>query len=752
MKQRNSLSLNGMVFLTGQVTFSSRAKSFASSHLDTFIVVAIFAVAGLFRLVNLLGWPRWYTDEGLYGEAGFNLYQGIIGINGYQPNPNAPLFGIISGLVSLVLGKDILNLRLVSVSFGIGCCILLFLLGREMYGRIAGVVSALFMAVSYNAVYMDRLGFNPSMFDFFLVSMLLSYTKLSKSNSRKWIFLLGISGAALLLTKIPQGVIGVLFPLVTLIAGRKYKILSKAMLLITIPSAAVYVVLSFVNNPVQYWYRLFVVQQGGSYSPKTMNAFLAGIVMAQPASQIQNQIGFYHYGLWTTFGFIATVFVILLAILRKDKRDMLLVVTFVLLIAPYLVLAGRISIWWIVLIGFLPVYAVTIGRIISEFFSKRLSRLLLVIPLGLLGLSEYSFGAQYFEVIPLVYFEISLIVFAFALVVLSLFNEDKSKLTSSFLKTRRSTFVRILPVAFVIFVIGMNLPYVIQSLNHDDSFDQQQVASWLNSHTQQGDLISVPSLFVYPIKSGVLAMEDDYVFYYNTGIPGLRVFPGIPLEIATPLYAIKYFLIDESFAGTGPQFGQFVSLIEGTWPLVYSIGNEQVYQNPATINGPIYETLFSGNAQGQWQIIGSNESTLQLVSPLPSSPIANDSAVVKITYQGPGNDVIRFRHQLNNTFSFAELPSTELYIRAWVYGDMSGRIFEIALRDSNQNWKRLQTYPVDGTFEWKGWNELQIPINSSAPQQDGFNSSAVAGFELNIYVPSNMTTPSTVLLGPVWIG
>lgn len=723
-------------------------------------VFLILSVAFIFRFVNLEGWPRWYVDESIYGEAGRNLYQGIVGIKGSDPGPGAHFFLIISGFLTILFGNQIIVIRLISVVFGSLSCVLTYFVGKQLYGSSAGLIAGLFLAISYNAVYLDRLGFNTAMFDFFVVLTLLCYLIASKMQKGGWTYALGLSGGAAIATKIPQGGFGLIFPIIMSFVEKKSRIFLRALPLI-MWGLFMYLIISLVTNFVLYWKVFLFIGQGQSLWSTDYWPMLRVFLMASPSDQLSNQEGMFHIGLWATLGFVSLIY----AASKRNRSDLVVLVAFFSILLTILVL--KVSVWWILLIGILPLYALASGQLLSDFLFKKTERLLILPFILLLGLSEWSFAnptpygfkptSAWMGFINITSPETIIRysgIFLFLLSTVALRSPEvvlklwKRKIIFSIEKTNR-----VIAVAFLVLVVGLNLQPLITSIARDDTLDQREIIQWINKEIKPGELIGTSLSLLYLIDSKIQAMDLEYIFYYNYHIAGPRYSEFRPMKIDTPLDQVKYIVFDHSFVGAAPIFLSFVQEISSLWNLVYTVGDFKVYQNPEGLNVTPLKEIFSDKVVGRWRVVdGGSLDSIKVInsSLIPDTP-TEFNKIAELTYDKSRSGVTRFRFTMSEPFNLQNISSTGYYLEMWLYGDGSALPIEGAWRDVNGLWKLLEEEAIFAEILWNGWRVFRLPYNLSAPEQEGFNINAVAGFEVNIQLKRGGNGISTLYIGPVTI-
>ena len=163
--------------------------------------IVIFVIAAVLRIYNLNLVPL-HHDEGVNGNFLVRLVRE--GFYQYDPaNYHGPTLyyfaAIIPWITKLLFGSSArdnyglttFNIRLITVLFGLGTIVLVFLLRRRL-GTIATLAAALLLAVSPGAVYLSRYFIHESLFVFFTLGIVVSVVWFY--DTRKPVYL--IPGAA----------------------------------------------------------------------------------------------------------------------------------------------------------------------------------------------------------------------------------------------------------------------------------------------------------------------------------------------------------------------------------------------------------------------------------------------------------------------------------------------------------------------------------------------------------------------------
>jgi uncharacterized protein (TIGR03663 family) len=173
-------------------------------------VIVIFLIAAGLRLYDLNLVPL-HHDEGVNGNFLVRLVRE--GYYQYDPeNYHGPTLYYFSALipwtVKLLFGSSArdtyglttVNIRLVTVIFGIATIGLVFLLRRRL-GTVATLAAGLMLAVSPGVVYLSRYFIHETLFVFFTLGIVVAGVKLYDERSLSYLILAGASAALLFATK-----------------------------------------------------------------------------------------------------------------------------------------------------------------------------------------------------------------------------------------------------------------------------------------------------------------------------------------------------------------------------------------------------------------------------------------------------------------------------------------------------------------------------------------------------------------------
>lgn len=133
---------------------------FEKKYFIAIVFIFIFCFGAFVRLYQLNENPGWYVDEGSNLELGWNLIHGQTRYFAVEWNfiPHLPFYYLLIGFFSLIFGKTILAVRLLSVVCSLATLIIIYFLGKEIHSKKAGILSAAFFVFSPWIVIDNRMG------------------------------------------------------------------------------------------------------------------------------------------------------------------------------------------------------------------------------------------------------------------------------------------------------------------------------------------------------------------------------------------------------------------------------------------------------------------------------------------------------------------------------------------------------------------------------------------------------------------
>ena len=165
----------------------------------------IFFIAFLTRLIYIIQirptifFNNFILDEAFYNKWAMSIAGGQwLGAGLFDA---LPLYPYILGILFKIFGYDLFIARLAQIIIGSASCVLLYLLGKEIFNRRAGIAAGLIAALSAPFIFYSGI-FVPTVFVVFLYLMaLLMFFKALRAKTRRSFFLFGIIAGLAVMTR-----------------------------------------------------------------------------------------------------------------------------------------------------------------------------------------------------------------------------------------------------------------------------------------------------------------------------------------------------------------------------------------------------------------------------------------------------------------------------------------------------------------------------------------------------------------------
>jgi Flp pilus assembly protein TadD len=139
----------------------------------------------------------------------------------------APLYPYLLGVLRLIMGDGVWNVRVVQAVLGALACAMLFFAGRLFFGRVAGILAGLALALYAPAIFYDSIIQKAALGTFFTALLMLGVA-LAFCRPGAWRFaLVGLSLALLALTREETILLAPVLGLWSLLAGRGRSLVSR---------------------------------------------------------------------------------------------------------------------------------------------------------------------------------------------------------------------------------------------------------------------------------------------------------------------------------------------------------------------------------------------------------------------------------------------------------------------------------------------------------------------------------------------
>ena len=215
----------------------------------TIIILCFFAPLYFF---NLNGYSLVDFDEAWFGEIAKNILKThnpfLLYFNGQPFLDHPPTGYILKAITMLVFGQNEVGVRMPSAIAGFLSPILLYLIGKKLFDRTAGLVAALVITSCIWFIFRSRTGDLDSILLFFF--LLTFYTAIKIKDKINFIYLLPIPLVALLLTKSFIGLV-IIPPILTYFILQKVHI-SKLKIINTIIIFIILILPWFATNYSKY--------------------------------------------------------------------------------------------------------------------------------------------------------------------------------------------------------------------------------------------------------------------------------------------------------------------------------------------------------------------------------------------------------------------------------------------------------------------------------------------------------------------
>lgn len=663
---------------------------------DILILTVVGITATVFRVVNLENWPRYYVDEGTYGMVGYNIYRGIWGHEDIYPLHFPYLPSVLVGFLPHIFGREYFIIRLPNAIAGTFSCLLVYLIGRQLYNRQIGAIAAILMAVSFTTVYINRLAMKDNIMQLFWLLSVLFYILLLKDDhfyhdKKRWKYLLGISLGFAFISKY-SALAAVLFVVLhSLVTNRIRLVVSPviifALIAATIPLiAAILDWSSFIPEMMRQSaaYKKSEFEHGGFY------AMLNVLVLGIPTDQLH--WGLYYVNIWTTLGFLSLLYLAA----KKDENHQLLLMWAASIFVVYVIF---IPSYWIYLLPLTPVYYLATANLIFDIKNKKENWFILIILVALLLLPEFyfkHFPSKLIAYSSKFFFAISAIIFLAIAI--------KQYADKIHLDINKRIDLESIPIFILLFLFASNLFYAYSVINTNEVADQKDVAAFINANTKPNEIVAAAAPLTYLLVNAT-PVEYEHVLFYTTKEPTILLEPRLlsKFKLDVSLEKVKFFVIDTPWnvLDAGRE-RKITPTITQDWIKVYHSGDYAVYLNPkfkvkelkkekrTNIKYIEEDPLF-------WTVEKKPTDTLIL-----TTFGGNESLGIKFNLKE--NNAIYYKFTSVQNFSALEFNSLSF---DW-YGNNSGIISVDFLAPDYQNY-----FHASFKDTWTGWKLLYFTFNKS---------------------------------------
>ena len=350
---------------------SGQNKSWFSAHIDALCVLAILAFSTIF-FINLGNGPLWPADEQWYSQWAFYMVR-----TGNYLTPWAfgmsnlwiakpPLNMWLMSLAYQVFGINNFASRFFSAVFGALSLVFVFYLGKKLYNRYVGLLSALVLGTFASFYVFSRLAMTDVPLVFFMLGSIYFFVLSEKTEKTSWYA--ALSGLFFGLALMTKQIEALLTPLIVI----SYLIVTKRNLrfLLTKGFTLFWGVALLVFSP-------WLIYMNISFGSKFWHMFFVYSDFTRTVSPIEGHAGGYLFyfsylanhenPLWMPLLPFAAGLCAFNAVVKRLKADSLILlwVAIVLLVFTFV----QTKIYWYILPAF-PAFAIAIGSFLYQLANK----------------------------------------------------------------------------------------------------------------------------------------------------------------------------------------------------------------------------------------------------------------------------------------------------------------------------------------------------------------------------------------------
>ncbi len=161
-------------------------------------LLLIISLAAYFRLTNIHDNPGWFTDEGTHLEVARSILDGQTQYLAVQDSvllfSRVPLFGHLLAAVGRLFGLNMIVLRLLTGSLGtLSVGLLAMLVWRMTRERWLALTAAFILSIFPAAIVYSRFGFSYNLLSPLLLLACLGLWEYMQSGSKRWLFMAALS-------------------------------------------------------------------------------------------------------------------------------------------------------------------------------------------------------------------------------------------------------------------------------------------------------------------------------------------------------------------------------------------------------------------------------------------------------------------------------------------------------------------------------------------------------------------------------
>jgi hypothetical protein len=189
MRITNSLHVTDAVY--DRDVAKPRAQSIVNELVIGRLILVLAMAAGFFLRIWQVDAVGFNTDEAVYAGQAAAIAR-VAGLKDIFPifRAHPLLFQFLLSLVYRIHFSDVLG-RLLSVAFGLGTVLVVYKIGKNLYGRVPGALAALFLALMPYHVIVSRQVLLDGPMTFFATLTLYTLARFGKTQRAAWLYATG---------------------------------------------------------------------------------------------------------------------------------------------------------------------------------------------------------------------------------------------------------------------------------------------------------------------------------------------------------------------------------------------------------------------------------------------------------------------------------------------------------------------------------------------------------------------------------
>lgn len=281
---------------------------------SNFLFVSLLVLAAAFALLWKLGagsLAAW--DEAIYAEVSKEMARGEGWLTPHWGDrpwfEKPPLFMWVTALFYRLFGVGEFWARVPSALSGIALVAVTYLIGKDVYGQLAGLLSALVLLTCYHFLSFSRFGTMDVMLTLFIYLALYAYVRLKSGNQRWWYLLWSACALAMMV----KGAAGIVAPSAIVLALLFEKRLGQAMRSAHFRRGVLLALLIIAP-----WHVLMYIRHGNAF----VDEYIGYHVIARSTRTLEGHpSGYFYYVARLIDGFFPWCLLIPFAVVSSIRRD-----------------------------------------------------------------------------------------------------------------------------------------------------------------------------------------------------------------------------------------------------------------------------------------------------------------------------------------------------------------------------------------------------------------------------------------------